>query len=206
MAEPEYDCATCDNHVCREGIDCYGDADLVRRVYAETDEPCRALMRAAARVESEGYLRWPRVLEVVRFAQAAGFSHLGLAYCIGLAEEARACAEILQRRFRVSSVCCKVCGVPKEELGLAQLSPGDPDEVMCAPLGQAELLNRAGTELNVLLGLCVGHDALFSRHARAPTTTLVVKDRVLAHNPAGALYSRYTRKLIEKLDAEDSQA
>jgi len=45
------------------------------------------------------------------------------------------------------------------------------------------------------VGLCVGHDMLFTRHSRAPVTTLVVKDRVLAHNPAGALYSGYYRGL-----------
>lgn len=30
-----------------------------------------------------------------------------------------------------------------------------------------------------------------TKHSQAPVTTLVVKDRVLAHNPAGALYSAY---------------
>jgi uncharacterized metal-binding protein len=71
---------------------------------------------------------------------------------------------------------------------------------MCAPLCQADILNQAGTDLNVMIGLCVGHDALFARHSAAPVTTLVVKDRVLGHNPAAALYSRYWRKRL--LDGE----
>lgn len=47
------------------------------------------------------------------------------------------------------------------------------------------------------MGLCVGHDCLFNRHSAAPVTTLVAKDRVLANNPAGALYTAgsYYRKL-----------
>jgi uncharacterized metal-binding protein len=48
----------------------------------------------------------------------------------------------------------------------------------------------------VLLGLCVGDDTLFIKHAKAPVTVLAVKDRVLAHNPLGALYTSrhiYTR-------------
>ena len=76
---------------------------------------------------------------------------------------------------------------------------------MCNPVAQALLLNREGTQLNIVLGLCVGHDSLFYRHAEAMTTTLVTKDRVLAHNPAGALYCAegYFR---EKLQAGEPPA
>jgi uncharacterized metal-binding protein len=45
-----------------------------------------------------------------------------------------------------------------------------------------------GTDLNVLMGLCVGHDSLFFRHSAAPVTVLAVKDRVLGHNPLAAVY------------------
>ncbi len=41
---------------------------------------------------------------------------------------------------------------------------------------------------------CVGHDAVFAKASEAPVTTLIAKDRVLAHNPAAAIYSRYIRK------------
>jgi uncharacterized metal-binding protein len=58
---------------------------------------------------------------------------------------------------------------------------------MCNPISQAELLDSAGCELSIVLGLCVGHDSLFFKHSRALATTLVAKDRVLAHNPVGAL-------------------
>ena len=59
---------------------------------------------------------------------------------------------------------------------------------MCNPIGQARLLAEARTELNVLMGLCVGHDSLFFRHSEAPVTVLAVKDRVLGHNPLAAVY------------------
>jgi uncharacterized metal-binding protein len=107
--------------------------------------------------------------------------------------------EFLDKRFRVSSVCCKVCGIPKSQFGLDQIRPDDPQEALCAPLCQAEMLNRAGTELNILIGLCVGHDALFVKHSTAPVTTLIAKDRLLGHNPAAALYCQYWRKRL--LDA-----
>ena len=192
----EYDCASCENHHCRDGIDCFGFAERAAELYIEADAADMHLTRAAAKVEAQGYMRWPRALEIVRFAEAAGFSHVGLAFCIGLAEEARTYKEMLEQRFRVSSVCCKVCGMAKSRFHLDQLRPDDPDESMCAPLCQAELLNQAGTELNILIGLCVGHDALFTRHSAAPVTTLVAKDRVLGHNPAAALYSQYWRKRL----------
>lgn len=59
---------------------------------------------------------------------------------------------------------------------------------MCNPISQAELLNRAGCELNVVLGLCVGHDSLFTQRCDGLVTTLVTKDRGLAHNSIGALH------------------
>ena len=68
---------------------------------------------------------------------------------------------------------------------------------MCNPIGQAEMLNEAGTELNIICGLCVGHDAIFTMHCKAPVTTLIAKDRVLGHNPAAALYVQYIRREME---------
>jgi len=84
----------------------------------------------------------------------------------------------------------------KQEFSLETIS--SDDEVMCNPAGQAQLLNEAGTKLNILCGLCVGHDAIFAKVSDAPVTTLIAKDRVLAHNPAGAIYSRYIRKNFEQ--------
>jgi uncharacterized metal-binding protein len=59
---------------------------------------------------------------------------------------------------------------------------------MCNPVFQAKLLNHEKTELNILLGLCVGHDSIFFKYAEAPTTVLAVKDRVTGHNPLAAIY------------------
>jgi uncharacterized metal-binding protein len=66
-------------------------------------------------------------------------------------------------------------------------------------VAQARILNEVGTDLNVIVGLCVGHDILFTRHSTAPVTTLVVKDRVTGHNPAAALYGQafYYRRLVK---------
>ncbi len=127
------------------------------------------------------------------FAKELGCRKVGLAFCIGLAPEAEIIAQILGREFEVVSGCCKLSGIAKRTLGLEQIDADEETEVMCNPAGQAHILNEAGTELNIICGLCVGHDAIFSMNSQAPVTTLIVKDRVLAHNPIGAVYCRYVR-------------
>lgn len=65
---------------------------------------------------------------------------------------------------------------------------GVPGTIACNPILQAEVLNREKTALNIMMGLCIGHDILFLKHCKAETTPLVVKDRSLGHNPVAALY------------------
>jgi uncharacterized metal-binding protein len=152
------------------------------------------LHKAATAIEGRHYCKEPRIREVMLFAQELGYRKLGLAFCIGLAEEVKIIADILGQEFEVFSVCCKSCGIPKKTLGLEQIKPDKERESMCNPAGQATMLNEANTELNILVGLCVGHDAIFNMTSRAPVTTLITKDRVLAHNPIGAIYSQYLRR------------
>ena len=144
----------------------------------------------AAVVESEGYCKWTRVEEICQFAKKMGFRKVGIAMCISFVDLARVFSAILESHgLEVTSVACKNGGVPKENIGVKdeeKIRPGG-FEPMCNPISQAELLNRAGCELNVIMGLCVGHDSLFIRHCEGLVTTLVTKDRVLAHNPVGAL-------------------
>ena len=59
---------------------------------------------------------------------------------------------------------------------------------MCNPIGQAHFLNEQNVKFNIAIDLCVGHDSLFYNYSNAPVTTLVAKDRALAHNPCGAIY------------------
>lgn len=81
-------------------------------------------------------------------------------------------------------------------MGLDRIHPEWDVEATCNPVGQALELARCKCDLNVAVGLCVGHDALFAAHGAAPVTTLVVKDRVLGHNPLAALYTNYGRRSL----------
>ena len=123
------------------------------------------------------------------------YKHIGIAFCIGLSEEAQILYNILKNHFKVSSVCCKICGINKENLGLHKIIDGR-FEVMCNPIAQAIILNKQNTDLNIICGLCIGHDITFTKNSSAPVTTFIVKDRVLSHNPAGVLYSNYYKKRL----------
>ena len=155
------------------------------------------LHQAASAIEARYYGKETRLGEIVLLAKELGYRKIGLAFCIGLSEEAQIIESVLSNHLEVVSVCCKVCGIDKKDFGLQQISSQN-DEVMCNPAGQAQLLNEAETQLNVICGLCVGHDAIFARLSKAPVTTLIAKDRVLAHNPAAAIYCRYIRKNFSK--------
>jgi uncharacterized metal-binding protein len=158
-------------------------------------EETQALAQAAARTEAAGYCEETRVEEVMSFARRLGINRLGIASCIGLIREAHMLHDILKANgYEVFSVCCKVGSIPKEEIGLTDAEKIRPGgfEALCNPIGQAKLLNEAKTGLNIVVGLCVGHDSLFFQYSAAPVTVLVAKDRVTGHNPAAALYTSHS--------------
>ena len=133
----------------------------------------------------------PRIIEICEFAKRMGYKRVGLAFCIGLMKEAATVEDIFRAHgLDVVSVLCKAGRTPKEEIGITDSEKiyQGKDESMCNPIYQAKLLNHEKTDLNVLLGLCVGHDSLFFKYAQAPTTVLAVKDRVTGHNPLAAVY------------------
>lgn len=163
----------------------------------------RKLAVESARTEASRYCRSTRIQEIMDFARRIEAKKLGIAHCIGLIHEAKIAREIfLAGGFEVHTICCKVGSINKEKLGILdaeKIRPGQY-EAICNPVAQAALLAKKGTDLNVVIGLCVGHDSLFFMHSKAPTTVLVAKDRVLGHNPVAALYTThsYYRRLKEE--------
>ena len=173
--------------------------------------------RVAARVEGLGYersdgkaqARWTRVEDTIAFARLMGYRKIGIATCVGLLDETSRLVEILEAQgLEPLSVCCKAGSVDKAELGVREeqkIRPGQ-FEAACNPIAQARICNEAGTQLNIIMGLCVGHDTLFNKHSVAPVTTLVAKDRVTGHNPAAALYGQhYYRRLRAPLPPPDDE-
>lgn len=185
-------CDLCKKNSCYKGEDCLEEAFDPSKYYNEGD---RNIHRVAALIEGRYYMSKNRVEEVILFSLEMGYKKLGVAFCIGLKNEARILCSYLRKYFEVYSVCCKICAVQKDNLELEKINQ-DQDEVMCNPVFQAHKLEESETELNITVGLCIGHDILFNKHSKAPVTALVVKDRVLAHNPAGALYTGYYQKKL----------
>lgn len=171
----------------QEAMECYQEEENHR------------LMIAAAEVEADYYCQYTRIQEIVDFARKIGAKKLGIATCVGLLKESRILAEILRKNgFEVFGAACKAGAQKKTSVGI----PKRCEKVgvnMCNPILQAKLLNREKTDLNIVVGLCVGHDSLFYKYSEAPVTTAVVKDRVLGHNPVAALYTAdsYYAKLKE---------
>jgi uncharacterized metal-binding protein len=159
-----------------------------------------AYEKKAAREQGKIIPVRPRIREIAEFAKKIHAKKIGIAFCSGLHDEAsRANAILEEHGLSVVSVICSCGGVDKTELGIpANYKIRNPEsfEASCNPLLQAELLNRAKTSFNIIVGLCVGHDMLFTQHSQAPVTTLVVKDRFTGHNPVISLYTRYHRNII----------
>lgn len=179
--------------------------DVVKKSFDEYrgDNEDAKIAFVAARVEGLCYqpvpgsdavnARWTRVEDTIAFAKLMGFKKIGMATCIGLLDESERLSKILAAQgFEPVSVCCKAGSIDKLELGLAEADKVRPGtfEPACNPIAQAEICNRMGTDMNIIVGLCVGHDMLFNKHSKAPVTTLIVKDRVTGHNPIAVLYGQ----------------
>ncbi len=197
-----------------------GRRDVIEASYAvyTGDSEDAAMARIAARVEGMCYqpvpgsdavnARWTRVEDTIAFAKLMGYEKIGIATCIGLLDESNKLSAILGAQgFTPVSVCCKTGSIDKIKLGLKESEKVRPStfEPACNPIAQARLMNRSGTDMNIIVGLCIGHDMIFAKHAEAPVTTLVVKDRVTGHNPASVLYGLnfyYKRLLSQPVDTD----
>jgi uncharacterized metal-binding protein len=162
--------------------------------YLNNEEDLRMALESAKLV-SDYHGIATRVEEILIFSQRMGYKKIGVAACYSLLGEcnqfARAAAAY---GVPIVGISCKVGAIDKTAIGAPEEEKLTPNvhESMCNPIMQAEYLNGEGTDLNVVIGLCVGHDTLFIKYSKAPVTYLIVKDRVLCHNPAGALYTSST--------------
>ncbi len=137
--------------------------------------------------------RWNRVEDTVALAKLMGWRKIGIATCIGLLDETKQLALILTaQELEPFSVCCKSGSIDKLSVGIAEEEKVRPGtfEPACNPIAQARILAEYRTDMNIIMGLCVGHDMLFAKYSAAPVTTLVTKDRVTGHNPAAVLYGQ----------------
>ena len=127
-------------------------------------------------------MRSNRIEEIKNFARGINFKRIGIAHCITFSHEAQLLKEYLSQYFEVFTVDCKYGRLPKKAI-----LGGTGNRILCNPAGQADYLNKKNTELNISMGLCVGHDMIFSKKSNAYVTNLFDKDFTNNNNPAQAI-------------------
>jgi len=169
------DCLECLDRVCLVGEPC---PHLTLTTSTGPDQASLKILEAAWDVALEKERTLCRLAELVYFALELGCRRLGVAFCEDLREPAHILVGVLRRFMEVVPVGCRVGSHPDRSGA-------------CNPSSAAAVLNSRKTDLNVLVGFCVGADSVFSRESNAPVTTIFVKDKSLANNPIGAVYSHY---------------
>ena len=175
--------------------------DEAQRLYALPEN--HVIMQAAAMV-SEETANSTRVQDTIKFANLIGATHIGIASCTIMLRETRILAKLLEQAgFCVETVGCKLESNRRADLDLEPPARGGEGGVVCNPIMQALLLNEAKTDLNILMGICVGHDVLFCKYSDAPVTTFATKDFLAGNNPCAVLYtahSCYEKKLSRTVE------
>ena len=186
------DCIACSDRVCLRGDPCEISSDTYANVLVKE---ISRIQEAALDIACEQERTLCRLSELIYFCLEMRYKRLGLAYCIDLQEPAEILTQVLRRFFDVFPVCCKVGGISIDDSfylrEVETVKDSRRKQIACNPRGQAAILNKLGTDLNIIAGICMGADCIFARASEAPVTTLLVKDRSLANNPIGALYSDY---------------
>lgn len=123
-----------------------------------------------------------RVEEIKNFARGMNFERIGIAHCITFSSEAQLLKDYLSNYFEIFTVDCKYGRISKSEL-----LGGSGNRILCNPAGQADFLNANKTELNISMGLCVGHDMIFGKMSKGLVTNLFDKDFTNNNDPAQAI-------------------
>jgi len=176
--------------------------ETLKEVRAKLDDPEIQKMAQDVAKTWKGIYTKNRVELTMEYARNRGYNRLGLAFCVGLSYEAELLSNIfINEGFDVISVSCMCGSLSSDDVGLPEEDKivSGSRQPMCNPIGQAAILDEGGSELSVLLGLCVGDDVLFIKHSKSPVTVIGVKDYALAHNSLGALYT--SRTIFSRLNS-----
>ena len=206
-SEIRIDCLACADRQCLRGEPCSMVSGLALKPFLYNKDALQ-IIEATHDIVCEQERTLCRLSEVIYFCLEMHYRRIGIAYCLDLQEPAEILVRVLKRFFEVNPVCCKVGGHDINDPFNAQMADTGNDiykeNIACNPLGQAEILNRLKTDLNIMVGICMGADCLFTKASEAPVTTLFVKDRSLANNPIGAIYSDYYLDEAKKTFASNS--
>ena len=162
------------------------------------------IYKAACVVRANNDGMTPRIEEALLYAKELKLKRIGFAACIAMVSELDLLVKLFTKEgFEVYTAGCQIGGVDATERGVPEAQGYSAS--WCHSIAQAEILNREKTQLNFILGLCMGHDILFSLYSKAPVSTLIVKDRVTGNNPAAALYGWHRRKQLFGVPLADKE-
>ena len=184
----DVDCLVCDDQKCLAGKQC--NLSIGIKPMIESKET-KQILNSALDISLEDERILCRLSELIYFAIEMNYKKIGIAYCTDLTEPAGTVAQVLRRFFDVFPVCCKIGGKQLSDPMLAE-----NNKVACNPAGQANILNKIKVDFNIIIGLCIGTDCIFTKLSKAPVSTLFVKDKSLANNPIGSVYLDYYLKEI----------
>ncbi|MFH1064441.1 MAG: DUF1847 domain-containing protein [Candidatus Woesearchaeota archaeon] len=151
--------------------------------YNNLDTETRKILECSYSTVADTDASADRLEELRMFCKKLGMKRVGVAFCKGLRSFGENVDAQLSKDFETYSVCCNVCGIDKPDINIKQVKD-DRVEPACNPLGQAAVLNDKQVDIVVKCGFCMGHDIIFSKNIKAPTTTLIVKDRKHKHRTA----------------------
>lgn len=163
------------------------------------------LYKAASVVGEHNNGMTPRIEEALLLAKELKLERVGFAACVAMDWELGYLKKLfIKEGFEVISASCQIGRVSAVSRGVTEVK--DCVRSWCNPIAQAEILNSENTQLNFIVGLCMGHDILFTQYSKAPVSTLIVKDRVTGNNPATALYGWHRRKQLFGVELTDSES
>lgn len=143
------------------------------------DKSALKMMQIADKTSS---MSFNRIEQIRSFAREGKFKRIGIAHCITFTREAEIIKQYLEKDFQVYTVDCKYGHLCKKDL-----LGGNSSRVLCNPAGQALYLNEKQTDLNISIGLCVGHDMIFNQKSVAPVTSVFTKDFTNNNDPSQAV-------------------
>ena len=174
------DCTRCAAKSCRKGSACSSTFFDIEKVIEEyhTDDVQRIVNSSARLVDNGKAGQLSRMEEIIEFAKSMRYKKIGLAYCYGMEVQAAGVANYIRNSgLELSAVSCTVGALPQDVVN----EESEICNVSCNPLGQAKQLNNERIDMSLAMGLCL------NKYINTPVTTLVVKDRVYAHNPLAIL-------------------
>jgi len=142
-------------------------------IYQE-DEKTAALSKYAAIVENLGYIKWPRLRDIIELSRQMGFQCIALVSCVDMKTEVEKAVSILgEFGFASAAVYCESCR---------------QDDAPDAFSAFARAANAAPPDFFVISGLCVAAEANLDLDRNIPKTTFIARDTQTGDNPAVTLY------------------